>query len=174
MAYTEEGYIEEYNKAYEEVLASSMESATVGKDSPLEKMFELIDAARVAEEITVIEQLSIKKNAYMNLIQGIVGQSQKTAMALVDKKYKFQGELDSQLKAIELQDAQIAGAAADTENKETSTQALIDQVTHNRMIKTLSSVANVNGMALGGGVAVGTEQLDQFNDLVYELVPEIV
>ena len=42
------------------------------------------------------------------------------------------------------------------------------------MIKTLSSVANVNGMALGGGVAVGTEQLDQFNDLVYELVPEIV
>jgi len=167
MAYTSETYLEEYKTVFEDLLEQATISTTTGKDSLMEKLFLEIDAAVTDEEITVRDALSLKKDAYMQMLTALTGQSQKTAITLVDKKYKFGGE-------ISLQDEQIAGSEADTAYKVASKLALEDQVTHNRLIKGLSSVANVNGMALGGGVAVESEQLEQFNDILYELVPEIV
>jgi len=85
MAYIKETYITEWIKAYEQVIAQSMESLSTGKDTPMEKLFSMID--ETSRDTSQIDRLSLKKDAYMALIQAVTVASQKTAMELVDKKF---------------------------------------------------------------------------------------
>ena len=85
MSYIKETYVTEWIKAYEQVIAQSMESLSTGKDTPMEKLFKMID--ETSRDTSQIDRLSLKKDAYMSLIQSITVASQKTAMELVDKKF---------------------------------------------------------------------------------------
>lgn len=92
MAYTQENYIIDYNDAYGSILKNAMENTTIGVDTPLEKLFNLIDEN--SGDTTALERLSMKKEAYMQILGTLSAQSQQTAIALVDKKYGFQNELE--------------------------------------------------------------------------------
>jgi len=83
--YREETYVGEWVLVYEQVLAQSMKSLTTGKDTPLEALFTMIDAT--SNNTSAEERLSMKKDAYMQLVTSVTASSQKTAMDLVDKKY---------------------------------------------------------------------------------------
>ncbi len=167
-------YVDQYKEIYHDLHEQATTAISDGKNTILEKLFTEIDTARANDDITVIEQLSMKKNAYLQLLTAVTTQSQKTAISLVDKRHKFDGELSQQNLQITMQEKQLEGADADKDYKVASKIALEDQVRHNRQIKTLGHISNVNGMSLGGGTAVNSTQLDQFNKLVYVLAPEIV
>jgi len=91
MGYINESYVAEWGKAYAEVMEQSVASMLVGLDTPVEKLFRLIDES--SGDTTAIERLSMKKDAYMQIINSVVANGQQTAIALVDKKFKFNYEL---------------------------------------------------------------------------------
>lgn len=91
MAYISENYINDYTEAYETVLAQSMESLTAGKDTPLEKLFVLIDES--SADTNASERLSMKKEAYMQVINSVTAAAMATSIQLVDKKYTFEHEI---------------------------------------------------------------------------------
>lgn len=94
MAYTEESFVLDYNSIYQDIVANAMELTAAGKDTPLEKLFNLIDSRSNDSTITDKEALSLKKDAYMQIVATIVTNSQKTAIELVRQKYMYGKELD--------------------------------------------------------------------------------
>lgn len=91
MAITSEEYLGEYTTAYEQVVGQSMEFLTEGKHTHLEKLFKIIDDQ--SSDTTLTERLSMKKNAYLALMDKVTVASQRTAMELVDRKYKLEHEI---------------------------------------------------------------------------------
>jgi hypothetical protein len=92
MAYIPENYVNDYNDTYGSILKHAMENTAIGVDTPLEKLFSLIDDS--SSDTTALERLSMKKEAYMQMLGTLSAQSQQTAIALVDKKYGFSNELE--------------------------------------------------------------------------------
>ena len=174
MAYDEENYITEYTEAYEIVLAQSMESLSAGKDTPLEKLFTLIDES--GDDTTSIEKLSMKKDAYMQLLSTVTAQSQKTAQTLVEKKFKFGTELllqansklqsDKQLEILEQNYSKLIKEVAYLEAQKT---ALEEQVIDNRRIKSADSMGETYGTAMAGGLTVSQDMWTKYFDMVQEL-----
>ncbi len=121
MAYIEENYTEEYSEAYETVLSRSMESLTTGNDTPLEKLFDIIDASDDID-VSTRDKLSLKKDAYMQLLSNVTAQSQQTAMAVVEKKFRMHNELT-------LLENQVAMSNIDKDNKYANVVADLAQKT---------------------------------------------
>jgi hypothetical protein len=127
MAYNEEGYISEYTTAYETVLARTMESLSEGKDTPLEKLFNLIDWS--GDNTTAIEKLSMKKDAYMSILQQVTTDSQDVALKLVEQKFTFHNVIKEQENKVYLSskqkdivDNQLAMSNIDTAFKQSNAQ----------------------------------------------------
>ncbi len=126
MAYTEEDYQNEYVIAYEGILKQSMESFAEGNDTPMEKLFTLIDSS--AEDTTAIEKLSLKKDAYMTLLASVTAQSQQTALQIVDKKFKMHSEIKLLTNQVDMSNIDTANKQRNVDADYAQKQKMIDQV----------------------------------------------
>lgn len=160
-------YVDEYVEAYEQLVATSMASDGDGKDSILEKQFALLEASD--EHLTAKEIIGLKNQAYSNLRQQIMLNSQKTAMALVEKKHRFMNELEQQSKQLDILSAQIEKANYDAEYVLAQTKALEEQVIDNRKIKALDSMADTYGTFGAGGISVHSDMWGAYFDIVVDL-----
>ena len=160
-------YVSAYGSVYEQLVETSMVSQTEGKDSILTKQFELLD--NNGGHLTLKEIVAAKNAAYSNLRAQIMTNSQKTAMALVDKSYKFSKELEQQDKQLALMGHQVDKAAGDAAYVAAQKTAMEEQVVDNRRIKALDSLADTYGTAMAGGIKVTTEMWTTYFDIVTDL-----
>ena len=150
-------YIADYNKSYESLMEKNLTAA----NAPLKSLFDLIDAT-VDADITTRERLSLKKDAYMQMLSQVTMGTQKTAMSLVDKKHKFLYEIAS-MKA--QADRAIAEAAL-TVSKE---KVMLDQVIDNRRIKAMDSLGDTYSTGMAGGLVPTAAMWEEYFRLAREL-----
>lgn len=160
-------YLQDYLDVYDTLVDSSIKSQTEGVDSILTKQFDLLDNSN--GQLTVKEVVGAKNTAYSNLRAQIMSNSQKTAMAILEKRYKFSKELEQQDKQLAMMDSQVDKAAYDAGYVLAQTIALEEQVVDNRRIKALDSLADTYGTAMAGGITVTTEMWTTYYDIVTDL-----
>ena len=160
-------YLEDYIEVYEQLVETSMKSEGEGKDSILTKQFALLDSA--AEQLSVKELISAKNTAYSNLRSQIMTNSQKTAMAIIEKKYRFNKELEQLDKQLELMGHQVDKAEGDAAYVAAQKTALEEQVVDNRKIKALDSLADTYGTFGAGGLTVSSDMWEVYFEIVDDL-----
>ena len=164
-------YIPEYVAAYEQLVASSLESFGSGKDSILEKQLQLLEEGK--DHITQKEKLSLTYQAYGSIRNSIMVNSQKTAMALVDSKYKFDGDLAQQALQVGQMEEQLRKAVADTAYVVAQKEALYISLKDNTMIKALDSLGDTFGTFGAGGITLSSDMWNTYFSIVAQLVEEL-
>ena len=162
-------YVEEYTEVYEKLVASSLESFGDGKDGYIEQLFKMIDDAVDDGDIEKADAISIKKNAYMQLISTVLPNCQKMAITVMDKKYKFGLEIEQQEHQANILGENSRKAKDDADYVEAQIQALNQQVVDNRRIKALDTLGETYGTAMAGGLKVTQAMWETYFGLVSNL-----
>ncbi len=160
-------YLEEYITVYEQLVETSLISQGPGKESILTKQFALLDANK--GQLTLKEIAAAKNAAYGNLRAQIMTNSQKTAMAIIEKKYRFDKELEQLDFQLELMGHQVDKAEGDAAYVAAQKTAMEEQVVDNRKIKALDSLADTYGTFGAGGLTVSSDMWEVYFSIVDEL-----
>ncbi len=150
-------YALEYTSAYDILLEKTMTSS----HAPLEKMFDMIDAMD-ADEITAREKMSLKKDAYMQMLTQVTLSSQKIATTLVDKKFKFKDEVESGK-------AQKQRAVYEASLTDSKRKVMHEQVIDNRRIKAMESLGETYSTGMAGGLVPTEPMWKEYFRLAKEL-----
>jgi len=160
-------YLGEYITIYEQLVETSMISQANDKDSILTKQFALLD--EYSEQLSQKEIVAAKNAAYSDLRAQIMTNSQKTAMALVEKKYRFDKELEQLDQQLAMMGHQVDKAKGDAEYVAAQIIALKEQVIDNRKIKALDSLADTYGTFGAGGLTVSSDMWQVYFEIVDDL-----
>jgi len=149
----------EYTHLYNKLLGQQMGTID-GNDSVLNKLFALIDAE---SDVTPRERLSMKKNAYMQMLNTITSSSQQLALQLADKKHKFEGEIRATT-------ANTNKIVNETDMLKTKEEIMLQQVIDNRRIKAMDSLGDTFSTGMAGGLVPSAAMWNEYFRIAKELV----
>jgi len=158
ITFTPADFETEYSYLYKKLLGQQMGTID-NEDSVLNKLFALIDAE---PDVTPREKLSMKKNAYMQMLGNITSSAQQLALQLADKKHKFEGEI----KATAANTLKIVNEADLTKTRE---DVMIQQVIDNRRIKAMDSLGDTFSTGMAGGLVPTASMWNEYFRLSKEL-----
>jgi len=158
ITFTPADFETEYSYLYKKLLGQQMGTLD-NENSILNKLFTLIDAE---PDVTPRERLSMKKNAYMQMLSNVTSSSQQLALQLADKKHKFEGEIKT-----------VAANTAKTINEadmiKTREDVMLQQVIDNRRIKAMDSLGDTFSTGMAGGLVPTAAMWNEYFRISKEL-----
>jgi len=158
ITFTPADFETEYSYLYKKLLGQQMGTID-NEDSVLNKLFALIDAE---PDVTPREKLSMKKNAYMQMLGNITSSAQQLALQLADKKHKFEGEI----KATAANTLKIVNEADLIKTRE---DVMLQQVIDNRRVKAMDSLGDTFSTGMAGGLVPTASMWNEYFRLSKEL-----
>jgi len=113
MAYEEGSYLDDYKEVYGTVVNAALDGTVTGENSITERLFKLIDDSDTSDN----EKLSMKKDAYMQIIASVTTSSQKVATGMIRDKYTLETAIKKAEKDLEVKSAQVVGMEEDNKVK---------------------------------------------------------
>lgn len=174
-------YKEEYEKTYSSVVNTQMRAMR----EQLKDLFELIDSGDTeqipiaynedgspvpvttditnnSEQLTTREKLSLKKDAYMQVLAQVNNNANTSTLTVLDKVHKFKYELETTA-------AQSYKMSSEVKLTDSKREVMEQQVVDNRRIKAMSSLGDTYGTMMAGGLVPTSSMWSEYFRLSKEL-----